>query len=122
MNREQVFAYVKHQYGTEPDYPWKDVNAVLRHRENNKWYGAILEVDKEKLGLPGGGRVDVLNVKSEPMLIGSLRMQEGFHPAYHMNKEKWISIRLDDSAPDAEIKSLLDLSYELTGPKKRRKT
>ncbi|MCM1107292.1 MAG: MmcQ/YjbR family DNA-binding protein [Blautia sp.] len=122
MNREQVFAYVKQQYGTEPDYPWKDVNAVLRHRENNKWYGAILEVDKEKLGLPGGGRVDVLNVKSEPMLIGSLRMQEGFHPAYHMNKEKWISIRLDDSAPDAEIKSLLDLSYELTGPKKRKKT
>lgn len=122
MNREQVFAYVKQQYGTEPDYPWSDVNAVLRHRENNKWYGVILEVDREKLGLPDGGRVDVLNVKSEPMLIGSLRMQEGFHPAYHMNKEKWISIRLDDSAPDAEIKSLLDLSYELTGPKKRRKT
>ena len=38
--------------------------------------------------------MDVLNVKSDPLLIGSLRGQDGYFPAYHMNKEKWLSIQL----------------------------
>lgn len=54
-----------------------------------------MEVGRDKLGLPGDGEVDILNVKSDPMLIGSYRTQKGFFPAYHMNKENWISILLD---------------------------
>lgn len=114
MDRQRIFDYVKQHYGTEQDHPWADENSVLRHKENNKWYGLIMEVGMDKLGLPGNGRVDVLNVKCDPMLIGSLRTQEGFHPAYHMNKDKWISIRLDGSVPEEQIKNLIDLSYELT--------
>jgi len=38
-----------------------------------------------------------------------------------MNKDKWLTARLDGSAPDDEIKSLIDLSYELTAKKKTRK-
>ena len=64
-----------------------DWNVVLRHTDNQKWYGLIIEVGRNKLGLPGDGEVDILNVKSDPMLIGSYRTQEGFFPAYHMNKE-----------------------------------
>ncbi len=119
MDRQQVFDYAKRQYGTTPDHPWADVNAVLRHRDGNKWYGVVLEVGRDKLGLSGEGKVDVLNVKSEPLLVASLRTKEGFHPAYHMNKDKWISIRLDGSAPEEEIKRLIDLSYELTEVKRR---
>lgn len=121
MNRQHIFQYVKRQYDTEPDYPWDDENAVLRHKKNNKWYGVILQVSYEKLGLPDDGVVDVINVKSDPMLIGSLRMREGFHPAYHMNKDKWISIRLDGSVSAEEIERLIDVSFELTGPKKKAK-
>lgn len=114
MERQDVFQFVKQNYGTEPDYPWADWNAVLRHRENRKWYGVILEVGRQKLGLSGSGQVDVLNVKCDPRLVGTLRCQEGFHEAYHMNKEKWISIRLDGSVPESQIKTLLALSYDLT--------
>jgi mmcQ protein len=46
---------------------------VLRHNDNNKWYGVVLEVSADKLGLPEAGIIDVLNVKSNPLLIGSLR-------------------------------------------------
>lgn len=46
MERREVFEYVKEQYGTAPDYPWMDWNAVLRHKENNKWYGLIMEVEQ----------------------------------------------------------------------------
>lgn len=119
MNRQELLEWVKRQYGTEPDFPWADDNAVLRHKENKKWYGLIMRVGCEKLGLQGEGFVDALNVKCDPMLIGSLRMQPGFHPAYHMNKEKWITVRLDGSVPEDRIKSLIDLSHQLTGPKKK---
>ena len=49
--------------------------------------GMVLEVSADKLGLPEAGIIDVLNVKSDPLLIGSLRGQDGYFPAYHMNKE-----------------------------------
>ena len=35
-------------------------------------------------------------------------------PAYHMNKEHWITAALDGSAPEDEIKILLAMSYDLT--------
>ena len=91
---------------------------MLRHNDNNKWYGVVLEVSADKLGLPEAGIVDVLNVKSDPLLIGSLRGQDGYFPAYHMNKEKWLSIQLGKLELDDAIKDLLSLSYELTAPKK----
>lgn len=119
MNRQEVFTWTKRHYGTDRDYPWKDNNAVLRHKENHKWYAVVLEVRRDRLGFLETDVVDVLNVKCEPALIGSLRTKPGYFPAYHMNKDKWISILLDGTAPEKEIKNLLALSYELTGPKKK---
>ena len=90
VTRQELFTWIRQQYGTEPEYPWHDWNAVLRHNDNNKWYGVVLEVSADKLGLPEVGIIDVFNVKSDPLLIGSLRGHEGYFPAYHMNKEKWL--------------------------------
>ena len=119
MTRQEIFYWCRQQYGTEPDYPWKDENAVLRHADNRKWYGVVLKVDRRKLGMSDEGIADVLNVKCDPVLIGSLRMQEGFYPAYHMNKETWISVLLDQPERDETIKNLLALSYEITKSKER---
>lgn len=119
MNRQEVFEWAKETFGTEPDYPWNDWNCVLRHKHNNKWYAVILEVNENKLGLSGDKIIDVLNVKCDPMLIGSLRLKKGFFPAYHMNKDKWISIVLDGTVPSEEIKQLIELSYELTDDRKK---
>lgn len=38
MERSELFEWVKETYGTAPDYPWNDWNAVLRHAESKKWY------------------------------------------------------------------------------------
>ncbi len=121
MDRERAFVWIKKKYGIEPDYPWNDDNAVLRHPENRKWFAVVLRVGRDKLGLLGEGLADVINVKCEPVLIGSLRTQPGFHPAYHMNKDQWISIRLDGSVPEDQMKNLIGLSYDMTMPKKKRK-
>ena len=37
LSREDVFQLAKKWYGTEPEYPWNDRNAVLRHQDNKKW-------------------------------------------------------------------------------------
>ena len=89
---------------------------------NDKWYGVILSVAGSKLGVEDDNIIYVINLKSDPMLIGSLRGQKGYFPAYHMNKEKWISVLLGDAGLDEPIKNLLALSYELTAPKKKKNT
>ena len=119
MTRQEIFDYAKNRYGTEPDYPWADSNAVLRHADNNRWYGLIMEVGRDRLGLSGTGLIDIINVKCDPVLGSFLRTQDGFHPAYHINKEKWPTIRLDGSVPEKEIKNQIDLSFELTSSKKK---
>lgn len=119
MTREEVFLWARRQYGTEPEYPWHDRNAVLRRKDNSKWYGVVLEVSGRKLGLADAGAVDVLNVKCDPVLISVLRCQDGYFAAYHMNKEKWVSILLDRTELDDSIKDLLSMSFDLTAPKQR---
>lgn len=58
MTRQELFTWIRQQYGTEPEYPWHDWNAVQRHNDNNKWYGVVLEVSADKLGLPVAGIID----------------------------------------------------------------
>lgn len=121
MERNELFCWVKEVYETKPDYPWKDWNAVLRHSENQKWYAVILEVNTKKLGLSDERMTDVVNIKCDPALVGSLRNRTGYFPAYHMNKENWISILLDGSVSRDEIQKLITLSYELTSTGKNSK-
>ena len=116
MNSEELEAYILNHYSTEPDYPWADTPraAVFRHAGNRKWFALVMEVPRDKLGLPGTEMLDIVNFKCDPILISSLRGETGIFPAYHMNKEKWITIFLDGTVPKNEICDLLDLSYDLT--------
>ena len=68
----------------------------------------------------GEGILEIVNLKCDPVLVGSLRSEPGFFPAYHMNKENWISVALDGSVPDSKIKMLLDLSYDATNRRQNR--
>lgn len=122
INRECLLQFAKEDYGTEPEYLWpKFPNyAVLRHRENKKWYAVLLDVPAKKLGLAGDDKIDILDIKCDPLLIGALQRNKGFLPAYHMNKENWITILLDGSVSKEEILSLLNSSYLMTGKEKGR--
>ena len=115
--------YMLDTYGTEAEYLWADSpgNAIFRHPASKKWYSIMMDVSSGKLGLEGERTVDVMNVKCNPIMIGSLLSEKGFLPAYHMNKNHWISIVLDDSVSDDQIKPLLELSYNSVAPKRRKK-
>ena len=118
MNRAEAERYIRETYRTEPDFPWRTHPhfAVFRHGGNRKWFALLLEVPKKKLGLPGDGALDVLNVKCDPVLLGSLLGERGFFPAYHMNKTNWITVALDGTAADEIIRVLLDRSHAATAP------
>ena len=123
MNREELEAYILNHYSTEPDYPWADTPraAVFRHANNRKWFALMMEVPRDKLGLAGAEKLDIVNFKCDPILIASLRGEPGIFPAYHMNKSSWITAALDGSVSTETIELLLDVSYELTMPKTRWK-
>ncbi len=123
MRRESVIQHIRDTYGVEPEYLWADTpnSAVFRHPASKKWFAIIMDVPSNRLGLPGETLVDVMNVKCGPVMAGSLLSEKGFLPAYHMNKDHWISILLDGSVSGTQVFPLLELSYDSVAPKRRRK-
>lgn len=121
--RNVVLKFALEQYGTEPEYPWMRLPdyAVIRHTDNKKWYAIVMDVPRNKLGLNGNDLIDILNIKCDPIMNGSLQMQEGFLPAYHMHKGNWITVLLDGSVDKEMIFSLLDMSFAMTGSRNARK-
>lgn len=124
MNRKQAEGYIAEKYGVTPEYPWlsSPMHGVFRHESNRKWFAIIMRVSGTKLGLESDENIDVMNVKCDNIVIGSLLGQSGFFPAYHMNKSHWISIALDGSAEEKTVKWLIDMSFSATAEKTRRKT
>ena len=116
-NREFIDAYIRKNYSTTPDYPWmsQPTYAVYRHKTNRKWFAVIMDIPKSRLGLEGEAAVSVVNLKSDPLMIGSLQLEKGIYPAYHMNKNHWITILLDGSVEEDKLKWLLDISFGLSG-------
>lgn len=122
--REFVFNYIKKKYKVLPEYPWRkyDMNAVFRHTDNNKWFALVMEVGREKLGLPAGEDVDVINLKiDDPFFKDVLLQEDGILPAYHMNKFHWISVLLDGTVAWERVYDLIDMSFAATASSKKKK-
>lgn len=120
---QAIFDYARNTYGVEPDYPFSTAPTypVLRHIGTRKWFALIMDVPYARLGLSGEGKADILNIKCDPILSGSLRLEKGYLPAYHMNHEGWLTVLLDGTVPVEDILPLLDMSYELTEKNKKKK-
>ena len=65
-------------------------------------------------------KIDVINLKCDPIAAQSLHTRPGILPAYHMNHTQWITVLLDGTVPPEEIFPLIDMSYELTASKSKR--
>ena len=121
--REKVFAYIKKKYKTSPEYPWKgyDKNAVFRHSDNHKWFALVMEVQGDRVSLPEEEFVDVINLKMSDMIFRDMILQEeGILPAYHMNKQHWITVWLNGRVPENRIFDLIDMSYMATASAKKK--
>lgn len=112
--RERITAYAERRYGTKPEYLWSSTpDAAVFRCGNGKWYGIMMRVDGSRLGLEKGTYYDILNVKCSPLMTGSMLAVKGVLPAYHMNKNSWVSVLLDGTVEEEQITGLLDMSFGL---------
>ena len=120
MNRYEIEAYIENQYGVKAEYPFEmdDETAVFRQKSNGKWFAIIMRISKRRLHIDSDEEIDVMNVKCDPILIGSLLLDTGFYPAYHMNKTHWITVSPD--ADEDKVKMLIDMSFSLTALKRKK--
>jgi predicted DNA-binding protein (MmcQ/YjbR family) len=65
-----------------------------------------------------------VNLKCDPDLALDLRDRYAqVKPGYHMNKKHWNTVEIETGIPDAELRKMIDHSYELvvrTLPKMKR--
>ena len=110
----RITKYINNKYLDKPEFLWPKFPGygVFRNKNNNKWYGIIMNIDSSKLENTTG-EVEIINIKLKEEKIKKLLKIKGFYKAYHMNKKDWISIILNDTLKDNEIISLIDESYNL---------
>ncbi len=127
FDKQSLDKYITDTYGVLPEQPWLKypTNTVYRHSSNKKWFAVVMTLPKTKLGLTDDSAVDVINLKCDSLMVGSLHKESGIYPGYHMNKSYWITVLLDGSVDDEKLRWLLDLSFDLTNkhiPEKKGKT
>ena len=121
--REKILEYIRKKYGIQPDWPFPTAPEypVVRHEDNRKWFVIFMDVERDRLGLPGKDRVPIMNVRPEdPFFVDFLAQQPGYCRAYHMNKNHWITVLLDGSVPFEELCLRIDESYAVTASKRKR--
>lgn len=85
--------------------------------DKGKWYGLMMEVPLQKLGVASQANALILNVKIHPEDKERLITTDGIYEAYHMNKKHWISIALNVCTDDALIKECIYTSYKCVAKK-----
>ncbi len=119
--RQFLDKHITETYGVIAEYPWANAPSygVYRHIHNKKWFAVIMDIPASKLGFISDETISIVNIKSDPILIGSLHKDDGIYPAYHMNKSHWISVLLDGTVDEEKIKWLTEISFSLTKSKKK---
>ena len=121
--RQKIIDYIKKKHKVSAEYPWKRYPnyAVFRHSDNNKWFALIMEVAGEKLGMGTTDYIPVVNLKVDDLFLRDMLIQQnGFIPAYHMNKQQWITVFLDGSVKEEQIFDLIDASFMATASAKKK--
>lgn len=111
----RLMEYCERKFGTEPEAPWEDSPDAYTFKtaKRNKWYALFMTIPYKSLGLVAKGTLDVVNIKLPPEKVLDLIDRVHFYPAYHMNKNHWITIVLDKEVDEPLVQQLLEESYGL---------
>lgn len=118
IQASRITNYIENKYSVKPEFLWDNTpeHGVFRNKNNNKWFGIIMSIDRSKIEKKTG-EIEIINIKNEEDEINKLITKKGFYKAYHMNKKNWISIILDDTLSDNEIIKQIDNSYNIINQK-----
>ncbi|WP_343013057.1 MmcQ/YjbR family DNA-binding protein [Gemella morbillorum] len=117
---EDVLRYVKERYNSTTVKPFKtnpDIKALVTPK--GKWYALFLDVEYNKLKKDSlvNSKVKVINLKHISSKISTITDDRNIFPSYHMNKNHWISVVLDNNIDIEYVKELIELSYNLVNNK-----
>lgn len=114
----RIAQYIIKKYNSYPEFLWKklDGSAVFRNKKNNKWFGIIMDINKNKLDNENK-IIEIINVKIREEEKENILKNKGFYEAYHMNKNNWITMILDETVSDEKIIKMIDNSYILINEK-----
>lgn len=112
---KKAIAYIRDTYGDALEYLWQKFpdNAVVRRKDNRKWYAVLLTVSRRRLGFDSDERVEIIDLRMPPEEIEKQVDGVRLLPGYHMNKKHWVTVCLDGSVSFAEICRKIDESYRL---------
>ncbi|MEW5733283.1 MAG: MmcQ/YjbR family DNA-binding protein [Thermodesulfobacteriota bacterium] len=102
MDFEEAVAHLAVKKGAEKDFPFGP--EVLVFKVMGKMF-ALMGLDADPVSI---------NLKCDPTRAEMLReLFPAVTPGYHMNKKHWITVTLDGSVPDEEVRAMMDDSYDL---------
>jgi predicted DNA-binding protein (MmcQ/YjbR family) len=106
MNAESFRAHCLKKKGATEGTPFGPDNIVFK--VGGKMF-ALLALDEVPTAV---------NLKCDPDLALELRDRyEQVTAGYHMNKKHWNTVVLDGAIPDAEVRTMIDHSYDLVAAK-----
>ena len=109
MNIEEIREYALAKPDVEEGFPFGETALVLT--THGKMF-LLLSLDEQPLRF---------NVKCDPEKAEELRERyPSVLPGYHMNKRHWNTIVVDGSLPRQLLKEMIDDSYRLVRPKKKK--
>ena len=111
----EIINYAKSKYGDEVEYLWENYPdaAIIRRKDNKKWYVLLMTVLPKRLGLSGDEPIEIVDLRFDVDELPAKIDGQRYFAGYHMNKKHWITILLDGSVPLAEILACVDKSYAL---------
>jgi predicted DNA-binding protein (MmcQ/YjbR family) len=102
MTRDEVLGTCGGLLGAVEDYPFGD--GVVVYKVGGRMF-ALVSLD---------GESGSVNLKCDPELAMELRARyAAVRPGYHQNKRHWNTVELDGSVPEAELREMIEHSYEL---------
>ena len=112
---KKIIRYAREKYGDEPEYLWQDLPdaAIIRRKDNRKWYVLFMTVLPKRLGLDGKEPIEIVDLRFDVDELPNKIDNERYFAGYHMNKKHWITILLDGSVSIDEILDYVDKSYAL---------
>ena len=106
MNKEEIIKYCLTLENTYKDCPFPDdfESVTMKHCKDKKWFALLMNVNNKLY----------LNVKTDPNYSDILRNTYDYIiPAYHMNKEHWNTIIIDEKVDEDLVKELIEQNMVL---------
>lgn len=115
---KKMVDHIKTEYGAEPEFLWPErfpTYSIYRHKNNRKQFALIGCIPSMSLGIEDKKEIEIINLKFDKnQALDFAESNDHIFPAYHMNKNNWITIWLDRTLPNGLIFGLIKKSYLLS--------